>query len=88
MIIPFRTQPAGAFIYLVPERKHLFRQNPNIEIRNPKQIRISNDKMIQTNTLKIQFFCYWDIGVLVIVSYFVLRISNFLTEKTEFSVRH
>jgi hypothetical protein len=44
--------------------------------------------MIQTNTRKIQLFCYWDIGVLVIVSYFVLRISNFLTEKAEFSVKH
>ena len=44
--------------------------------------------MNQTNTLKIQFLCHFGIGVLVIVSYFVLRISNFLTEKTEFSVKH
>jgi len=44
--------------------------------------------MNQTNTLKIRFFCHFDIGVLVIVSDFVLRISNFLAEKTEFSVRH
>jgi len=76
------------FTYLVPERKPLFRQNPNIEIRNPKQIRISNDKMTQTKRLKIRSFCHWDIGILIIVSYFVLRISNFLTEKTGFSVKH
>ena len=44
--------------------------------------------MNQTNTLTIWFFCHLDIGVLVIVSDFVLRISNFLTEKTEFSVKH
>ena len=74
--------------YIVPERKPLFRQNPNIKIRNPKQIRISNDKMTQTKTLKTPSFCHWDIGILVIVSYFVLRISNFLTEKTGFSVKH
>jgi hypothetical protein len=30
--------------YLVPERKVMFRQNPNIETRNSKQIRIPNDK--------------------------------------------
>jgi len=40
--------------------------------------------MIQTKTLKIRCFCHWDIGVLVIVSYFVLRVSNFLTEKQGF----
>jgi hypothetical protein len=34
---------------LVPEQKPLFRQNPNTEIRKPKQIRISNDKTPQTN---------------------------------------
>ena len=33
-------------------------------------------------------FCHWDIGVFVIVSYFVLRISNFLTKKTGFSFGH
>ncbi len=44
--------------------------------------------MTQAKTLKIQSFCHWNIGVLVIVSYFVLRISNFLTEKTGFSVKH
>jgi len=65
----------------------MLRPNPNIEIRNPKQIRISNDKMTQTKTLKIRRFCHWDIGILVIVSYFVLRISNF-DRKTEFSVKH
>jgi len=74
--------------YVMPERKRLFRQNPNIKIRNPKQIRISNDKMTQTKTMKIRCFCHWDIAVLFIVSYFVLRISNFLTEKTGFSVKH
>jgi hypothetical protein len=31
--------------YLVPERKVIFRQNPNIEIRNPKQIRISKTEI-------------------------------------------
>ena len=30
---------------LVPERKVMFRPNPNVEIRNPKQIQISNDEM-------------------------------------------
>jgi hypothetical protein len=34
-----------AFPYLVPERKVMFRQNPNIKMRNSKQIRIPNDKM-------------------------------------------
>ena len=29
--------------YLVPERKVMFGPNPNVEIRNTKQIRISND---------------------------------------------
>jgi hypothetical protein len=29
----------------MPERKVMFRQNPNIEIRNSKQIRTPNDKM-------------------------------------------
>ena len=67
------------------ERKVPFGQNPNIEIRavlkasaaNPKQIRIPNDKMTKTNTFKIQCFCHWSICIFVIVSYFVLRISNF-----------
>jgi len=63
--------------YLVPERKPMFRPNPNVEIRNSKQIRISNDKMTQTKTLQIRYFCHWGISILVIVSYFVLRISNF-----------
>lgn len=44
--------------------------------------------MAQTKTLKTQSFFHWNISVLVIVSYFVLRISNFLTEKIEFSVKH
>ena len=38
--------------------------------------------------VKIRSFCHWDIAILVIVSYFVLRISIFLTEKTEFSIKH
>ena len=29
-----------------------------------------------------------DAGDLIIVSYFVFQISNFMTEKTEFSVKH
>ena len=73
--------------YLVPERKVMFRQNPNIEIRNPKQIRISNDKMTKTNLLELRYLCHWNILILVIVSYFVVgasftscRISNFLTK--------
>jgi len=40
----------------MPERKVMFRQNPNIEIRNPKQIRIPNNKMTKTNTLEISCF--------------------------------
>jgi len=32
----------------VPERKLMFRQNTNIEIRNSKQIRIPNQKMTKT----------------------------------------
>ena len=40
------------------ERKVMFRQNPNIEIRNAKQIRISNDKMTKTNLLELQCFCH------------------------------
>jgi hypothetical protein len=61
----------------VPERKVMFRQNPNIRIRNSKQIPISNHKTIQTNTLEIRCFCNLDICILVIVSDFVLRISDF-----------
>ena len=51
--------------------------------------------MIQTKALKIRRFCHLDIGVSVIVwrnlhfvSNFVLRISNFFPEKTEFSFKH
>jgi len=62
----------------------MFRPNPNIEIWNSKQIRISNYKMTQTNTLEIRYFCHWDISILVIVSYFVLRISNFWPKKRGF----
>jgi hypothetical protein len=43
----------------------------------PKQIRIPNDEMTKTNTLKIRCFCHWSILISVIVSDFVLRISNF-----------
>jgi len=39
--------------YLVPERKVMFRLNANVEILNPKQIRISNDEMTQNNTLEM-----------------------------------
>ena len=31
------------------EQKVMFRRNPNIEYRNPKQMRIPNDKMTKTN---------------------------------------
>ena len=46
--------------------------------------------MTQNKTLTIRSFCHWDIGILVIVfpQGGILRISNFLTEKTEFSVKH
>ena len=44
--------------YLVPERKVMFRPNPNVEYRNPKQTRIPNDKMIETNPLKTLCFCH------------------------------
>jgi hypothetical protein len=48
-----------------------------VEIRNPKQIRISNDKMTKTNLLELRYLCHWNILILVIVSYFVLRSSDF-----------
>ena len=67
----------GPSLLLVPERKIVFRQNPNIEIRNSKQILISNDRMTKNNSLKAQHFCHWNICALVIVSDFVLRISSF-----------
>jgi len=72
------------YCYIVPERKVVFRLNPNIEIRNSKQIRISNDKMPQTNTLGTRCFCHWDIRISVIVSGFVLRISKFLPKERGF----
>jgi hypothetical protein len=39
---------------LVLERKVMLRQNPSIEYRNSKQIRIFNDKMTETNTLNVR----------------------------------
>jgi len=68
----------------MPERKPLFRQSrlggTNIEIRNPKQIQISKDKMPQTHhalgVVKIRFFCHCDIGILVIVSYFACPVKT------------
>jgi hypothetical protein len=50
--VPFcRQKPLGGYLVdfhapnsFVPERKVMFRQNPNIETRNSKQIRIPNDK--------------------------------------------
>jgi hypothetical protein len=74
--------------YLVPERKVIFRQNPNIETRNSKQIRIPNDKITKRNLLKFHCFGHWNISVFVIVSDFEIRISNFFTEKPGFSFRH
>jgi len=68
----------------VPEQKVMFRQNPNIEILNTKQIRISNDKMTQTNILEIQCFFHWNIFNFDIVSDFVLRISNFYRKRMVF----
>ncbi len=55
----------------------MFRQNTNIEIRNSKQIRIPNDKMIETNPLKINVFVIGTFLISVIVSYFEIRISSF-----------
>jgi hypothetical protein len=74
--------------YVVPERKVMFRQNPNIETRNSKQIRIPNDKMNKRNLLKFHCFGHWNISVLVIVSDFEIRISNFFTEKPGFPLKH
>jgi len=42
----------------VLERKVVFTQNPNIEIRNSKQILISNDRMTKNNLLKAHRFCH------------------------------
>ena len=61
----------------------MFRQNPNIETRNSKQIRIPNDKMTKTNLLKFHCFCHWSILIFVIVSDF-----EFLTENLRFSVKY
>jgi hypothetical protein len=52
-------------------------RNPTRSEACAKQIRIPNDKMTKTNTLKIRCFCHWSILISVIVSYFVLRISIF-----------
>jgi hypothetical protein len=62
-------------------------QNPNIEYRNTKQTRISNDPITETNTFHIRLavhslsevrcFYYENIIIFVIVSHFVLRISDF-----------
>jgi len=43
----------------MPERKPLFRQNPNIKIRKPKkQIRISNDKMTRKFSISCGRLCF------------------------------
>ena len=52
----------------MPERKVVFRQNPNIEIRKSKQILILNDRMTKNNSVKARRFCHWNICALVIVS--------------------
>ncbi len=52
------------------ERKAMFRQNPNIEIRNPKQIRISNDRMIKTNYAQ-------GVDDVFVIGTFVFRASDF-----------
>ncbi|MFO7931387.1 MAG: hypothetical protein R6U97_08260, partial [Desulfosalsimonas sp.] len=57
---------------------------PNIEIRNPKQIRISNVQMIKTNSLKQDVSVIDAFRVLVIGSNFELRISDFLNENLVF----
>jgi hypothetical protein len=67
---------------VVPERKVMFRQNPNIETRNSKQIRIPNDKITKRNLLKFHCFGHWNISVLVIVSDFEIRISaSFMSDQ-------
>ena len=48
-----------------------FRENTKLEARNPKQIQITNDRMNKRRPFRISFFEH-----LVIVSDFVLRISN------------
>ena len=42
--------------YIVPERKVTFRQNPNIETRNSKQIRIPNDRNESRHGLRNTMF--------------------------------
>jgi hypothetical protein len=44
--------------------------------------------MNKRNLLKFHCFGHWNISVLVIVSDFEIRISNFFTEKPGFSFRH
>jgi len=40
-------------------------------------------KYPKLNTPKSKYFCHWDILIFVIVSYFLLRISNFLIEEKQ-----
>jgi hypothetical protein len=74
--------------YLVAERKPPFRQNSNIGIRNSKQIRILNVRMIKTNSLKTLYFCHC--RIYGFGHCFVFRASDFgfPDRKTWFSARH
>ena len=68
----------------------MFRQNPNIKIRPFLRLAETNSNIKwqnnQTNLLELRCFWHWNIRILVIVSYFVLRISSFWT-KTEVFVQ-
>src|SRR4030042_1062845 len=51
--------------------------NPNIEIRNSKQIQNTNAPMFKTQTRREPWFWSFEFGSFDIVSDFVLRISDF-----------
>ena len=70
--------------YIVPERKVMFRPNPNIEIRaklpagiNTKKLEYQMTKWPKLRPWKYECFIHWNILISVIVSFFLLRISNF-----------
>ena len=73
----------------VREHATLVRQNPNIEIRKPKQIPMSEIQMLQTRLPEFAFAASLSGGPAVLsilvlffefVSYFELRISDFSAE--------
>jgi hypothetical protein len=71
---------------LVPKRNVMFRQNPNVEYRSPKQIRMSNNKM--TNTYTFFGFC----GIQLHKATATFCISGFairnIDQKQEVLVKH